>query len=69
MDARSDGAHETYDPINPETLDRHLDILRGNLTMTKFKEDPANVLDYGCGTGIWNLVYALTWYNFNWAVI
>lgn len=33
----------------------HLELLGGNLTVTKFEEDPPNVLDCGCGTGIWAL--------------
>ncbi|TGZ79390.1 S-adenosyl-L-methionine-dependent methyltransferase [Ascodesmis nigricans] len=33
----------------------HLELLRGDITMTKFTKDPANVLDCGCGTGIWAL--------------
>ncbi|TGZ78935.1 S-adenosyl-L-methionine-dependent methyltransferase [Ascodesmis nigricans] len=35
----------------------HLELLGGNLTMTKFDEHPANVLDCGCGTGIWALEF------------
>ncbi|TGZ76383.1 S-adenosyl-L-methionine-dependent methyltransferase [Ascodesmis nigricans] len=33
----------------------HLELLKGNITLTKFDEDPANVIDCGCGTGIWAL--------------
>ncbi|TGZ77504.1 hypothetical protein EX30DRAFT_197334 [Ascodesmis nigricans] len=33
----------------------HLELLGGNITMTRLDEDPPNVLDCGCGTGIWAL--------------
>ncbi|TGZ78932.1 hypothetical protein EX30DRAFT_124833 [Ascodesmis nigricans] len=52
-----DHVYENGRRYHLKSKDQHLDILRGNLTMTKFKEDPANVLDYGCGTGIWNLEF------------
>ncbi|TGZ78934.1 S-adenosyl-L-methionine-dependent methyltransferase [Ascodesmis nigricans] len=40
-----------------ETEKNRLDMVhRGHLTMTKFVEDPVNVLDCGCGAGIWALV-------------
>ncbi|TGZ82104.1 S-adenosyl-L-methionine-dependent methyltransferase [Ascodesmis nigricans] len=39
----------------------HLELLRGNLTLTKFDEDPATVLDCGCGTGIWALEFGDTY--------
>ncbi|TGZ78596.1 S-adenosyl-L-methionine-dependent methyltransferase [Ascodesmis nigricans] len=53
-------------PTDETELDRldmvhhmHLELLEGNLCITKFEEgaDPANVLDCGCGTGIWALEF------------